>query len=218
MDIDIANLKASIEKAIENLPFVDGDSIPNIALYMDQVTTFMDKYLKGTTRYPDSDKILTKTMINNYAKNDLLPPPDRKKYSKEHILVLLFIYYFKNTLSMSDIQNLLGPLTEDHFHTSRNVSIEKIYSEITNAEKSQQDYIKEDLSHKLDAVDATMQSLDEKDDFLELFTLLSLLNHDIWIKKQIMEKALDDYFKKHPVYEAPPRPKPKAKPKKRKTK
>ena len=68
------------------------EDIPDIGLYMDQVTTFMEEQLSSTKRYED-DKILTKTMINNYAKNNLLPPPIKKKYSKEHLLVLIFVYY-----------------------------------------------------------------------------------------------------------------------------
>ena len=81
------------------------EELPNFDLYMDQVTTFMDEHLSDVKRYED-DKILTKTMINNYTKNDLLPPPVKKKYSKEHIYVLTFIYYLKNILSISDIQKL----------------------------------------------------------------------------------------------------------------
>ncbi len=65
---------------------------------MDQVTTFMEKHLGELKRYPE-DKVLTKTMINNYAKNNLLPSPYRKKYTQEHILLLVFIYYFKNLMS-----------------------------------------------------------------------------------------------------------------------
>lgn len=61
---------------------------------MDQVTTFMDEQLAASKRY-ESDKILTKTMINNYAKNNLLPSPDKKKYSKEHVLTLLYILFQK---------------------------------------------------------------------------------------------------------------------------
>ena len=45
---------------------------------MDQVTTFMDEQLEACKRYED-DKILTKTMINNYAKNNLLPCPGEEK-------------------------------------------------------------------------------------------------------------------------------------------
>ena len=84
--------KELIASIIEKLNYIRPENIPDIDLYMDQVTTFMDSSLKESKRY-DSDKILTKTMINNYAKNDLLPPPLKKKYSKEHILVLIFIYY-----------------------------------------------------------------------------------------------------------------------------
>ena len=47
---------------------VQPEEIPNIDLYMDQVTTFMEEHLKNTRRY-EEDKVLTKTMINNYAKN-----------------------------------------------------------------------------------------------------------------------------------------------------
>ena len=85
------------------IDYVKPEDIPNIDLYMDQVTTFMDSQLATSKRHED-DKILTKTMINNYAKNDLLPPPEKKKYSKEHVLTLIFIYYFKSILSISDIR------------------------------------------------------------------------------------------------------------------
>ena len=63
---------------LDSLDYVKPEQIPNIDLYMDQVTTFMDEHLEKAKRYPE-DKILTKTMINNYAKNNLLPPPVKKK-------------------------------------------------------------------------------------------------------------------------------------------
>ena len=96
---------------LDTLSYIRPEAIPGIDLYMDQVTTFMDEHLKDTKRYPE-DKVLTKTMINNYAKNNLLPAPNKKKYSKEHILLLIFIYYFKNILSINDIEELF-PLPRD---------------------------------------------------------------------------------------------------------
>ena len=93
MTIDTKDLLNSILSSISRIEYVKPNDIPNIELYMDQVTTFMEKELSSTKRY-EEDKILTKTMINNYAKNNLLPPPVKKKYSKEHILMLIFIYYF----------------------------------------------------------------------------------------------------------------------------
>ena len=110
MTIDTKNMINSILESISRIDYIKPEDLPNIDLYMDQVTTFMEKQLASTKRYPD-DKILTKTMINNYAKNKLLPSPEKKRYSKEHLLMLIFIYYFKNILSISDIQALLSPIT-----------------------------------------------------------------------------------------------------------
>ena len=76
MTIDKNDLLNSILASIERI-----DYVKSADLYMDQVTTFMEEALGSSKRYPE-DKILTKTMINNYAKNDLLPPPIKKKYSK----------------------------------------------------------------------------------------------------------------------------------------
>ena len=98
MTINSKDLLNSIIESLGRIDYIHADDIPNIDLYMDQVTTFMEEQLKSSKRYPE-DKVMTKTMINNYAKNNLLPPPVKKKYSKEHMFVLIFIYYFKNILS-----------------------------------------------------------------------------------------------------------------------
>ena len=114
MTINTKEFLSNILDTLSRIDYIKPEDLPNIDLYMDQVTTFMDSQLAGTKRFED-DKILTKTMINNYAKNNLLPPPEKKKYSKEHILTLIFIYYFKNILSISDIQKILGPITDKYF-------------------------------------------------------------------------------------------------------
>ena len=82
MTISIEDLLNSIVESLDRIDYIKTEDIPNIDLYMDQVTTLMDSKLKHATRYPEEDKILTKTMINNYTKNNLLPPPVKKKYSK----------------------------------------------------------------------------------------------------------------------------------------
>ena len=127
MTIDTSDLLNSILGSLSRIDYIKPEEVPNIPLYMDQVTTFMDAQLASSKRYPE-DKILTKTMINNYAKNDLLPPPLKKKYSKEHLLVLVFIYYFKSILSITDIQALLKPITDTYFSSSENLSLEDIYN------------------------------------------------------------------------------------------
>ena len=93
------------------MPIIERADIPAIDLYMDQVTTFMETHLSACKRGPE-DKILTKTMINNYAKAKLFPPPKKKKYTPHHIMLLIMIYHLKGVLCISDIQSLLQPINE----------------------------------------------------------------------------------------------------------
>ena len=128
MNDDIKELMSGILKDMSALNYIKPGDVPNINLYMDQVTTFMYEHLHDTKRTTD-DKVLTKTMINNYAKNNLLPSPVKKKYSKEHIYILTFIYYFKNILSISDIQKMLNPLTEKFFDEGSKPDLDYIYKD-----------------------------------------------------------------------------------------
>ena len=120
------------EKQLEEwmkLDYVLPEDLPNIELYMDQVTTFLEEQLKNTKRF-EEDKIFTKTMINNYTKNHLLPPSNKKKYSRNHMILLIYIYYLKNFLSISDIKNLLDPLNEHFDDQDSKNSFYTIYNEI----------------------------------------------------------------------------------------
>ena len=76
MTINTQDMIGSILESISRIDYIKPEDIPNINLYMDQVTTFMEEQLASSKRYPE-DKILTKTMINNYAKNNLLPSRKR---------------------------------------------------------------------------------------------------------------------------------------------
>lgn len=193
MKIDTKNLIKSITDSLEDLEYIKLDEIPGIDLYMDQVTTLMDKKLRGVTRYPEVDKILTKTMINNYAKNDLLPPPIKKKYSKEHVLVLIFIYYFKSILSISDIQTLLQPITEKYFHNGKDFGIKEIYEEVFRMEPGEIEVLKRDVMEKYKEAESTFEGVSEEEaEFLHQFSFICLLSYDVYMKKLIIEKMIDE--------------------------
>lgn len=192
MRIDSKDLLNSILESLDHLNYIPLDEIPNIDLYMDQVTTFMEKGLSPTKRY-EEDKILTKTMINNYAKNNLLPPPLKKKYSREHMIVLIFIYYFKNILSIRDIEQLLQPLTEKHFHTDAPLQIDQIYQEVCELEKMQIPDLKEELQKIYQKSEESFSDApDEYREDLKTFSFICSLSFDIYLKKMIVERLLDD--------------------------
>ena len=192
MKIDSKDLLNSILESLDHLNYIPLDEIPNIDLYMDQVTTFMEMGLSPTKRY-EEDKILTKTMINNYAKNNLLPPPLKKKYSREHMIVLIFIYYFKNILSIRDIEQLLQPLTEKHFHTDAPLQIDQIYQEVCELEKMQIPDLKEELQKIYQKSEESFSDApDEYREDLKTFSFICSLSFDIYLKKMIVERLLDD--------------------------
>ena len=179
--------------SLRDVKYIMPDDIPNIDLYMDQVTTFMDKHLKSSKRYSE-DKLLTKTMINNYTKNQLLPPPNKKKYTKEHMFLLIFIYYYKNILSINDIQSIFNPLTERYYGEDTSVKLEDIYKEIFRLEKDQTDALTKDMIRKMTkAKESFPEITDEEDrDFLTVFSYICMLCFDVYIRKHMIEKMIDD--------------------------
>lgn len=193
MTLDTEDLLNSIMKSLERIEYIKPEDIPDIELYMDQVTTFMDSKLRATSRYPGDDKILTKTMINNYAKNNLLPPPVKKKYSKEHILMLIFIYHFKGFLSINDIQALMHPLAERYFQKGKDFNLENIYEEVFSMEKKQIEELKADVMHKFQQAEETFEGAPEEDlEFLHKFSFICLLSFDVYVKKLMIEKMVDE--------------------------
>ena len=193
MTIDNNDLLNSILASLDRVKYISPEDIPNIDLYMDQITTFMDSHLHSTARNPGEDKILTKTMINNYAKNDLLPPPVKKKYSKEHVLLLIFIYYYKGILSINDIQTLLGPITERFFRRGEDFNLEDVYREAFSMEERQMQALKEDVTSKYKAAQETFRNAPEEDaDFLRKFAFICALSFDVYLKRLMIEKMIDE--------------------------
>ena len=173
------------------------EDIPDIELYMDQVTTFMETKLEGSRRYED-DKIMTKTMINNYTKNKLLPPSHKKKYNRKHVLMLIMIYYLKNMMSISDIQHLLSPLSNEYFyHTDKDgITIEEIYNKVTELNQARKQEVADELEELWEKNRDCFDS--EKGDtaFLDDFAFIFQLCYDIYIRKKIIESIIDGQRRK----------------------
>ncbi|GAA0063946.1 DUF1836 domain-containing protein [Clostridium sp. CTA-1] len=170
--------------------------IPDIDLYMDQVTTLFDMKLKSLKR-DENDKIMTKTMVNNYAKGKFFPAVKGKKYNKEQIILLEIIYNLKQSLSLLDIETILIPIMESiHKEDNRFPSVEDLYGTFLNIKEIQlksfheefkklRDIIKE-KSEKLDGEDVQLKEL-----ILLIFTLISKAN----MEKRMAEKLIDNFLK-----------------------
>ena len=165
----------------------------------DLIRKYPDGWLQFSILHQDKltfkvkrDKILTKTMINNYAKNKLLPPPEKKRYSKEHVLMLIFIYYFKNILSINDIQTLLTPIAQKYFKSMTEKDMTYIYNEVFSMEKEQIESLKKDLLRKYKTAQDTFGDADEEDQAnLKRFSFICLLSFDVYVKKMMIEHIID---------------------------
>ena len=188
---DIPSVIEEVFKRYTDGSYIKASMLPDLVLYVDQITTFLTRHLDKTIRIED-DKIMTKTMINNYTKNHLLPPPDKKKYSRDHILLMIFIYYFKNFLPISDIKTILGPLTDKYFHKDADLNLEAIYTTLFSKEDTFVQEVLENVMKQFhmsadlfpDAPKADQASLRE-------FTFICMLSLDIYLKKQLIEAILD---------------------------
>lgn len=193
-DENISDMKKFLSNTlrdIQSIGYMKPEEIPNIDLYMDQVTTLMDEKLQSSKRH-ESDKLITKTMINNYTKNNLLPPPEKKKYSREHVLTLIFIYYFKNILSINDIQVILNPLTKSYFGNKDGFKMEDVYREVFRLEEEEMKKLLKDLGKKYSIANNTFNDFPEEDrEFLHEFSLICQLSYDVYLKKMIIEKMID---------------------------
>ena len=117
MRIEKEKIKMSFaewEKAICEYTLPTWDNLPDIELYMDQVISLIEKYMKLYIEVMGSDKIITPAMINNYVKLGIIPSPVKKRYSKLHLAYLLIVCTLKQTLAISTIQRIIPQnLNED---------------------------------------------------------------------------------------------------------
>ncbi|MCD3194467.1 DUF1836 domain-containing protein [Clostridium botulinum C] len=169
--------------------------IPDLDLYMDQVITLFDDKLKHLKRNED-DKILTKTMINNYTKAKILIPPNKKKYSKNHIILLILIYYLKQTLSINDISLLFNNIIKDlSSNETSNLDLKKIYQSFLNIKKSESIIINENLQNKLKLIknetkDFSNNNIEISQMLLQVLCVINEAN----TYKRVAEKMIDEFF------------------------
>lgn len=197
MENNRQNVLNELIEILDKLAYVKSDEIPNIDLYMDQVLSFVNEKTRYLTRNPEEDKIFTKTMINNYAKTKILPAPVKKKYSKDHILLLLLIYYFKGVLSVGDTGELLGKITEKYFGNQGDMAFEDIYEEVFKLEAGEIEFLKKDIAEKFQIAEGTFEDAPEESrEFFKTFAFICLLSYDVFMKKLMIEKLVDECCKK----------------------
>lgn len=177
-----------IKKILDDIDTFNIDDIPNIDLYMDQVTTYLNDKFANTKRHED-DKLMTKTMINNYVKSRLLPSPEKKKYTKDHMMVLIMIYFFKNIISINDVNKLITPLLDSYFHNEE-IPLENIINTFLTFAK--QCNLTDSILTEYNECREIFKDANVKDkEYLETMGLITMLNYDTFVRKIVIEKLID---------------------------
>lgn len=197
MNID----KDALNKVIESISSsgdIELSDIPCIDLYMDQVTTLFDDKLSNTKRSAE-DKILTKTMVNNYTKAKALIPPKNKKYSKNHIILLSLIYNLKQILSINDIKTLLSPLLNNVIIGKNNekLHLDEIYSVYLDIKRKDLDELEEEYNNMLTHVVEKSSGLSiDGNETVTLILLVFALINQAALNKRLAEKIIDEFLVK----------------------
>ena len=193
-----------VNKILSGFTVTDVEEIPKIDLYMDQVLTFLTERLRRTARKSDADKLLTKTMVNNYVKNKVMIPPVKKKYGRDHILLLMVIYYMKSFLSIDDIRRIVGPVSEkyarpttksaeQHSGKKHRYSMSDVYTEIFRYVSGGVERFPAEVEKILKESDQAFTEAPEEDrEMLRRFNVICQLSADIYLRKLLIEKLLDE--------------------------
>ena len=125
--------------------FITLEDIPDIDLYMDQVIQLFENKL-GYLKRNEEDKILTKTMINNYSKGNLFMDIKNKKYSKNHIILIILIYELKSVISIPDIKVAFNNIVKSYDENSEDkIDLENLYKKHLKMISKNDDDIKEEI-------------------------------------------------------------------------
>ena len=191
------NSKNSMKKEIREklwLDFIVPEDIPDEEMFMEQVTTFMEEHLKNNVRNED-EKTLTKTMINNYTKNKMMPPPVKKRYSRDHLIFLIYIYYMKSVMSISDIQKMMEPLLDEDMTSEK---LYEIYTKTFEMEKAEYFNIEasvaraKEITDKKIPVNGNGSEEDRENERLNKMLYIFMLGYDVYSKKRLIEKLIDE--------------------------
>ena len=189
-------LKEVIKEYVEEST-IDLDSFPDMEIYMDQAETFVNKEL-SIYRKDEKDKIITKTMISNYVKHNMLPRPVNKKYSKNHLIILTLIYYLKGTFQMDETGMFLKPLLDNYnSEFDEKIDIEALYEGIIGSHKKECLKLESNVMETVENIKKHLNETEETDDdMLELFMLVMNLSMKADAQKYLAHKILNEYVLK----------------------
>lgn len=185
----------SLLKEIVDSEDIELNDIPDIDLYMDQVITLFEMKLKSLKR-DDEDKIMTKTMVNNYVKAKILPLVKGKKYNKQQIILLNLVYNLKQNLSLTDIGTLFQPILKEMQEQENNIeTVGKMYEIFLDIQKQQKNDFEKEFNSLSALIKEKSADVDMEENLKQLTLMVLMLISQANLQKRMAEKIIDKFFK-----------------------
>lgn len=196
MDIN----KEFFQKSVEKLDSADIPTaeIPDIELYMEQMMDFINKRLVDSNRLAGRN-VFTKAMVNNYTKDGLLNPPNKKKYNKEHIILLFLMHHLKSILSIADIKTLFAPIVKNMDQSEVNddiISLEDIYETFLKLKDAEYSSKASDFQKRFAIIKEETENISNENnqDMAEAFLTVMMLVAEASIAKRLAEDIIDKFI------------------------
>ncbi|ANU09008.1 hypothetical protein A1A1_06657 [Planococcus antarcticus DSM 14505] len=167
------------------------EDIPKIDLYIDQVIQLFESTFAESKRHLD-EKILTKTMINNYAKGKLFYPVQNKKYSRNHIMLISLIYQMKSALSINDVKLVLNGINEKA--AQKKLDLEQFYRSYLNLQQGNTEVFADALKRQAEGAAEQVAGVEDSEE-LERVLLIASLVHTSNLYRRAAEKLVDEIVK-----------------------
>lgn len=164
------------------------EDIPKIDLYIDQVIQLFEEAFEETKRNED-EKILTKTMVNNYAKGKLFYPVQNKKYTRNHIMLISLIYQMKSGLSINDVKKVLEGLNEKA--AERDWSLEGFYESFLEVQRGNVEIFADGIQRQAMSAAQEVSGMENAEE-LEQILLIASLIHTSNLYRRAAEKMVDE--------------------------
>lgn len=175
------------------------NDLPDIDLYIDQVIQLFEKTF-GSVRRNSDDKVLTKTMINNYAKGKIFIPIKNKKYSKEHLILISLIYQLKGGLSLNDIKISLDGINKRIMEES--MDLEGFYQSYLDLYAKNAEQFALEALERLQAADKEAEKFaNEEDDYLKKVLYITSFITMSNFYRRVAEKYVDEIMEEMNVKE-----------------
>lgn len=171
----------------------DGKSVPDIDLYIDQMVSCLNSELSLYAK--NGEGPITKGIVSNYTKHKMIPGPEGKRYTKDHCIFMLLVYYLKGCFSMDQVQRLMKPILSNYDSAwDDNVDMQAYYKEILAAVRKSEEDFSEQLQERILENKKFLADRGSDDDISELILLITILIMRSNEERYMAEKLLDEYF------------------------